>query len=86
MGVIAGKVDLATYKESDRRNITKWIMYPNYLWAQKKNDICLLILEKPLVFTKNVQKIDLDLDGTVDGESCTISGFGATKVESFSAI
>ena len=71
------------------RKIKKGIVYPYYLFAQKKNDICLLTLEKPLIVTDYVDTISLDLDkkdGTVvDG--CTISGWGATKatkVESFS--
>ena len=85
MLVAAGEVDLSKLSETgQKRFIERHIEHPSYDPVTKKNDICLLILNRteiPLEFNDNVGPIGLDHNNYNEEVECSISGWGSTSSE-----
>ncbi|KAK0420082.1 hypothetical protein QR680_014507 [Steinernema hermaphroditum] len=79
--VILGVVDVHDRKTHQPRNVTKFIIHPNFGKGKDKfdNDIAILQLEKDAEINKNVRIVQLNLDDSKleKNARAVISGFGA---------
>lgn len=62
------------------RNILKIVQHQNYNATSIENDISLLKLARPLLYTLSVKSIGLALRPRKNNETCVVSGWGRTQV------
>lgn len=73
--VLAGTNDLK--KGGEKRKVTKAIRHENY--GNFKNDVALLLIEKPFTFTSSINFIELQAEELHIGSNVTIIGWGKTS-------
>ena len=84
--VVAGELDLNKYDTTEqRRAIFDHIVHPLYNPRTFHNDVCILILEKPLELNSGwygwyARGLPLATEDPPVGSECTISGWGAEYV------
>ena len=77
--IVAGELDMTVDSGLEQsKRITNYLIHPDFNPQTLNNDICLLTLDSPLEWNKNVQRIPLStqLDLT---SSCLGSGWGSNK-------
>ena len=71
----AGGVDITNLDDKtsswQKLKIKDYFMHPSYTPANKKNDICLLILEQPFTFNEYVKPIELEVDNLDAEANCS---------------
>ncbi|XP_018027807.1 chymotrypsinogen B-like [Hyalella azteca] len=81
---ILGDHDLSTRKETDStyRDIRRIIFNVHYRADTVRNDIALLQLEKPVMFSSSINPVLLPwaLDDTFEGLNATVTGWGRDKI------
>ena len=77
--IVAGELDITVDSGLEQtKRIINYLVHPDFNPKTLKNDICLLTLDSPFEWNKNVQRIPLNsqLDLT---SQCLVSGWGSNK-------
>ncbi|XP_074093822.1 trypsin-like [Cotesia typhae] len=76
--VVAGETNIYTYHSIHRqiRNADQLVVNPRFDMRTLANDIALVSLQSPFVFTRSLQPIPLSKSTSSGGTNCTVAGWG----------